>query len=70
MFFVVNQTPSGMEIERFRTDFSYDDSVSKDFAPRCAKCGSFIGGKQKGQGGRKRVYGKEIQIKETKYHQG
>ncbi len=43
MFYVVNQKPSGKEIERFRTDFYYDDTVSKSNAPRCSKCGAFIG---------------------------
>jgi hypothetical protein len=43
MFYVVNQKPSGREIERFRTDFHYEDSVKKIDAARCQKCNSYIG---------------------------
>jgi len=43
-FFVVNKKPSGDEnCERFRTDFYYDDSVTKSDAPRCPLCGAFVG---------------------------
>jgi hypothetical protein len=43
MFYVVDQSPSGKLVERYRTDFHYDDSVGKSDAERCPKCGAFIG---------------------------
>jgi hypothetical protein len=43
MFYVVNQKPSGKQLEQFRTDFHYDDSVAKVDAARCAKCNAYIG---------------------------
>jgi len=43
MFLVVNQKPSGGKIERYRTDFHYDDSVKKAGTARCPKCQAFVG---------------------------
>lgn len=43
MFLVVNTKPSGKDVERYRTDFYYDDSVVKADAARCPACGFFIG---------------------------
>ena len=43
-FYVIQKKPknSGKAVQ-FRTDFTYDDSVSKSDAPKCLKCGRFIG---------------------------
>jgi hypothetical protein len=43
-FYIIDQKPKGSESsERYRTDFWYDDSVAKGNAPKCPKCGAFIG---------------------------
>jgi hypothetical protein len=43
-FYTIIDHPSGDElIEKYRTDFEYDDSVGKGEAPRCPKCNSFVG---------------------------
>ena len=43
-FYVINTKPSGDEvIERYRTDFKFDDNDARGDAPKCPHCGSFIG---------------------------
>lgn len=43
-FYVIDKKPKGSEkAERYRTDFMYDDSVVPGDAPKCPKCGSFVG---------------------------
>ena len=43
MFYVVDQYPSRRGTVRYRTDFCYGDDVKKAKAPRCPKCGAFVG---------------------------
>jgi len=40
-FYVVKQSPKG-ELERYRTDFFYDDSVRTSDATKCTQCGNFV----------------------------
>ena len=42
MFYVIDETPSGDENERYRTDFYYDDKVGRRDAAKCPKCGAYI----------------------------
>ncbi|MCC5830618.1 MAG: hypothetical protein JJU36_14320 [Phycisphaeraceae bacterium] len=43
-FYSIIKKPSGDElVEKYRTDFEYDDSVAKGEAPRCPRCNSFVG---------------------------
>jgi hypothetical protein len=43
-FFVIQKKPKGAgKEEQFRTDFTYDDSVLRGDAPKCPKCGRFVG---------------------------
>jgi len=43
-FYVIETKPKGSEsLERFRTDFGYDESVPKGMAPKCPRCGEFVG---------------------------
>lgn len=43
-FYIIAKKPKSEEhVGSYRTDFEYDDSVVKDKAPRCPKCGSYVG---------------------------
>jgi hypothetical protein len=43
-FYTIQTKPKGSRhAERFRTDFTYDDSVPKGDAPKCPICERFVG---------------------------
>lgn len=43
-FYTIVKKPKGDEqVERYRTDYEYDDSVAKGEAPKCPSCQAFVG---------------------------
>lgn len=42
-FYVIEKKPKGGLLEKYRTDFEYDESVPTGEAPRCPRCGAPIG---------------------------